>query len=129
MLASSMLLFLSGVGIQQSRHNCSSRMSIQLFHKCFNKQFASMKSQWQRSVRRLAVWAIRLYQIAISPLFPASCRFTPTCSQYAIEAVERFGILRGGWLSLKRIARCHPFHPGGYDPVPEQETNNEKVTR
>ena len=85
-----------------------------------------MKSKWQHSVRRLAVWAIRLYQIAISPLFPASCRFTPTCSQYAIEAVERFGILKGGWLSLKRIARCHPFHPGGYDPVPERETNNEK---
>ncbi len=88
-----------------------------------------MKSKWQHSVRRLAVWILRLYQIAISPLFPASCRFTPTCSQYAIEAVERFGIFKGGWLSLKRIARCHPFHPGGYDPVPEQEMNNKKGNR
>lgn len=61
---------------------------------------------------------IRFYQIIISPLFPPSCRFQPTCSHYAIAAVERFGAWRGGWMSIKRILRCHPFHPGGYDPVP-----------
>lgn len=61
---------------------------------------------------------IRLYQRLISPLLPPSCRFTPTCSNYALQAIERYGFLRGGWLGLKRIARCHPWNPGGYDPVP-----------
>ncbi len=62
---------------------------------------------------------IRAYQIAISPLLPAACRFTPTCSRYALEAVARFGVLRGGWLAARRILRCHPFGRWGYDPVPE----------
>jgi putative membrane protein insertion efficiency factor len=61
---------------------------------------------------------IRVYQSAISPLLPPSCRFHPSCSQYALEAVTRHGALRGGWLAARRLARCHPFHPGGYDPVP-----------
>ncbi len=61
---------------------------------------------------------IQMYQVLISPLFPPSCRFQPTCSHYAIAAIEQFGVLRGGWMSIKRILRCHPFHPGGYDPVP-----------
>lgn len=61
---------------------------------------------------------IRLYQYAISPHTPPSCRFTPTCSQYAIEAISRHGALKGGWLALKRIARCHPWGGSGYDPVP-----------
>lgn len=61
---------------------------------------------------------IRGYQVAISPLFPAACRYHPTCSEYAVEAVRRYGVLRGGWMAAKRIGRCHPFRPGGYDPVP-----------
>ncbi len=63
---------------------------------------------------------IKGYRRFISPLFPPSCRFQPTCSQYALEAIDRFGTLQGGWLAMKRILRCHPFHPGGYDPVPER---------
>lgn len=61
---------------------------------------------------------IRLYQRLISPALPPSCRFTPTCSHYTYEAIERYGVVKGGWLGVKRIARCHPFNPGGYDPVP-----------
>lgn len=61
---------------------------------------------------------IRFYQRRISPLTGASCRFHPTCSQYSLEAIEKYGAARGSWLGARRILRCHPFHPGGYDPVP-----------
>jgi len=61
---------------------------------------------------------IYFYRYSISPLFPARCRYTPTCSQYAIEAVHKHGIIKGGWLSVKRISRCHPWGGSGYDPVP-----------
>lgn len=61
---------------------------------------------------------IRFYRAAISPLFPPSCRYVPTCSAYAMEAIEEYGAWRGGWMAVKRILRCHPFHKGGYDPVP-----------
>jgi putative membrane protein insertion efficiency factor len=60
---------------------------------------------------------IRLYRYTLSAVLPPSCRFTPTCSEYTGEAVERFGVGRGLWMGLKRICRCHPLHPGGYDPV------------
>ena len=61
---------------------------------------------------------IRAYQLALSPLLGPNCRYYPTCSQYAIEAIETHGSLRGAWLAIKRISRCHPWHEGGFDPVP-----------
>jgi putative membrane protein insertion efficiency factor len=69
-------------------------------------------------VTRLLLLLIRGYQILISPLLGPNCRFTPSCSHYAIEAVQIHGLIRGSWLSLCRLGRCHPLHPGGYDPVP-----------
>ena len=66
----------------------------------------------------VALLIIRAYQVLISPLFPSSCRFAPTCSQYAAEALSRHGVWHGLRLTLRRLARCHPFHPGGWDPVP-----------
>ena len=74
--------------------------------------------QRNSAVRTALVLLVRGYQVAISPLLPASCRYYPSCSAYAIEALERHGAIRGGWLAIRRIARCHPFKPGGYDPVP-----------
>ena len=67
---------------------------------------------------RFLATLIRGYQRFVSPVLPPSCRFHPSCSQYALEAVTRHGALRGGWLAARRLARCHPFHPGGFDPVP-----------
>ncbi|WP_062678037.1 membrane protein insertion efficiency factor YidD [Parageobacillus toebii] len=72
-------------------------------------------------VKKLLISFIRFYQIFISPLKPPTCRFYPTCSHYGLEAVKRFGAIKGGWLTIKRILKCHPFHPGGFDPVPEKQ--------
>lgn len=69
-------------------------------------------------MKALLLVALRFYRRAISPMLPPACRFQPTCSRYAIEAIETHGAVRGSWLATKRIAKCHPFHPGGYDPVP-----------
>jgi putative membrane protein insertion efficiency factor len=68
--------------------------------------------------RYLLAGLVRGYQILLSPLLPPSCRFTPSCSQYAREAIMRHGAVRGTWLAARRLVRCHPFHPGGFDPVP-----------
>ena len=68
-------------------------------------------------IKNILLGAIKLYKIAISPLLPDSCRFVPTCSEYSAEAIEKYGALKGSYLSLKRILRCHPFHNGGRDPV------------
>jgi putative membrane protein insertion efficiency factor len=69
-------------------------------------------------MKRLLIFGVRAYQVGLSPLLPASCRYYPSCSAYAIEAIERHGAVRGTWLSVRRVLRCHPFRPGGYDPVP-----------
>lgn len=69
-------------------------------------------------MRRIAMLMIRGYQKFISPFFPPSCRFEPTCSTYGYEAIEKYGIIKGGWMAFRRILRCHPWNRGGYDPVP-----------
>ncbi|MCX7792896.1 MAG: membrane protein insertion efficiency factor YidD [Thermodesulfovibrionales bacterium] len=68
-------------------------------------------------LKRILILLIRLYKITLSPLWPGSCRFYPSCSDYSIEALRRYGVLKGSYLSLKRVLRCNPFNPGGYDPV------------
>jgi putative membrane protein insertion efficiency factor len=69
-------------------------------------------------ISRLVILTIRFYQVTLRFLFPPSCRFHPSCSEYAIEAFRRFGPIKGGWLSVRRLSRCHPFSPGGFDPLP-----------
>jgi uncharacterized protein len=69
-------------------------------------------------MKTLILWLIQAYRRFISPLFPPTCRFQPTCSCYALEAIANYGTIKGSWLAITRILRCHPFHPGGYDPVP-----------
>jgi putative membrane protein insertion efficiency factor len=69
-------------------------------------------------IGKLLIGAIRIYKLAISPLLPPACRFYPSCSAYAAQAIEDHGALRGSWLGLRRLLKCHPLHPGGFDPVP-----------
>lgn len=69
-------------------------------------------------MKKLALLLIRFYQKFISPFKPPTCRFYPSCSEYTYQAIARYGLLKGGWLGLKRLSRCHPWNPGGYDPVP-----------
>jgi len=68
-------------------------------------------------VKSVLISILKVYKLALSPFLPPSCRFIPTCSEYAIDAIARYGALRGSGLAVKRLLRCHPFHPGGYDPV------------
>jgi putative membrane protein insertion efficiency factor len=69
-------------------------------------------------MKHIALILIRIYQNTISRVLPSSCRFTPSCSHYGYEAIEKHGTLKGGWMAIRRIGRCHPMNPGGYDPVP-----------
>ena len=69
-------------------------------------------------MRKALLFLIRLYQRTLSQVTPATCRFYPSCSEYGYQAIARYGVFRGGWMAVKRIARCNPFNPGGYDPVP-----------
>jgi uncharacterized protein len=68
-------------------------------------------------MKQIALLLLKFYQYTVSPLLPPSCRFTPSCSEYMAEAIERYGVWQGGWRGCKRLMRCHPFSPGGYDPV------------
>lgn len=72
--------------------------------------------------QRAAVFLIQLYRHTISPLGPPTCRFTPTCSEYAVDALTEFGLIRGGWLTLVRLLKCGPWHHGGWDPIPDRES-------
>ena len=69
-------------------------------------------------MKYLVIFLIKVYQRTLSRVMPPSCRFYPSCSEYGVQALQKYGIFKGGWLTVKRIARCHPFNPGGYDPVP-----------
>ena len=69
-------------------------------------------------LRKLCLMLIRLYQLGISPYIGPHCRFTPTCSHHAYGAIQKYGAIKGGWLAVRRLLKCHPFHEGGYDPVP-----------
>lgn len=73
-------------------------------------------------MKAILLGIIRLYQLTLSRVLPPACRFYPSCSQYSYEAISRHGVWRGGWLTAKRVIRCHPLSPGGYDPVPDMDT-------
>jgi putative membrane protein insertion efficiency factor len=77
-------------------------------------------------VKWVLIFFVRGYQVLISPLLPPACRYTPSCSHYAIDALAKHGAIRGSWLAARRIARCHPFHPGGYDPVPDPQPKSSR---
>lgn len=80
--------------------------------------FSRLGSWLLRLPQQIAVLMIRGYQLTVSPVLPPSCRFFPSCSQYALEAVRRYGAVKGFWLGARRLLRCHPWNPGGFDPVP-----------
>lgn len=84
--------------------------------------------KWVRHIKvhRIPVALIHVYRWLLSPWLGMNCRFSPTCSAYAIESLERFGCLKGSWLAVRRILRCHPFHAGGWDPVPDGSLNTER---
>jgi putative membrane protein insertion efficiency factor len=88
-------------------------------HLCREKSLFSGDSFTAKGIGvRCCILLVRLYQVCISPLFPPTCRYTPTCSQYAVDAISSYGVLRGMAMAVRRILRCHPFARGGYDPVP-----------
>jgi len=77
-------------------------------------------------MRRLFMAIIKCYQFLLSPLLGQNCRFQPTCSEYALQAINQFGVIKGGYLSLRRLIKCHPFHAGGFDPVPEKSAKEDQ---
>ncbi|MEA5487399.1 MULTISPECIES: membrane protein insertion efficiency factor YidD [Pseudanabaena] len=79
-------------------------------------------------MKKLVILLIQFYRLFISPLFPPRCRFQPTCSQYAVTAIDRFGLFKGGGMTIKRVCSCHPWNIGGYDPVPELLVNQDEST-
>ncbi len=81
-------------------------------------QTGPQENAGQNVAQRALIVLIRVYQMTLSRALPPSCRFYPSCSEYTLQAVTKYGVFKGGWLGAKRILRCHPFHPGGYDPVP-----------
>lgn len=95
---------------------------------CYQRQFRLDQMPKHRSQRSkkgrgegvgwIVLGLIRFYQRFLSPMLGSNCRYLPTCSHYAYEAIEKYGVAKGGWMGIKRISRCHPWHPGGYDPVP-----------
>lgn len=86
-----------------------------------------MKFELEKVPRKAACRCLEFYQGWISPLLPSRCRFAPTCSEYTRQAIERFGVLRGAAMGAWRLLRCHPFHPGGYDPVPDRQPRTAAV--
>lgn len=78
-------------------------------------------------MRKILIFLLRVYQRTISPYLGSSCRYYPTCSRYALDALGQYGAARGSWMALKRILRCHPWHQGGYDPVPENCSHHHEV--
>ena len=74
-------------------------------------------------MRTILIAFVKVYRFVLSPFIGQHCRFTPTCSQYAIEAIEEYGAMKGSWMAVRRLSKCHPFHTGGWDPVPENPVN------
>jgi len=102
-----------------SGHGLLANESVPL--SCAKKIGSFAVDKGRAKMKWLAIFFIKIYRNVISPIKPPSCRFYPTCSEYGLVAFQRFGFLKGFWLTFKRILKCHPFHPGGYDPVPEKE--------
>ena len=88
-----------------------------------NQSLESVYHKMKSVVAKLIIMVIRAYRLILSPWLGHHCRFRPTCSIYAVEAIQRYGAYRGGWLAVKRLSRCHPWHEGGVDPVPEEPSH------